>query len=394
MMERRLTSVVAATLLVAGLAVFGLTGCGSSSSGSNLVPAGFQRGTRGAMDGFVFVPSRANTAIPNARVMVYEVVGNGQPDRLIAQTQANNEGFYRVDNQPLNKLIRIEAVDPFQLPDQPQRKVSGVLSFAEAEARTRNLNPPSTLAAAIVGVQGTTAPLSDSQVSGLETAAEERLSQPGAPDITADPNALTKLAQEMASTTFGTADVFVFSEPTVQATVLVNGVAAGKTTTLKPGSTAGANSVHLSDLAAGLATITVTAPGFVDDQFTVQITAGQNASVQRTLHVAGAPRIIDQRAVPERLPSTGGEVTLQAIVYSEAGEKLNVVAEVTLPGTTTVRTVNLSAVDKYLYVGKMTAAANTSSVNATYTVKIKASPAARPLEVAQSVSSFQVGGLR
>lgn len=190
-------------LLVAGLVMAGLSGCSSTGFDTNaLAPPGFARGTRGTMDGFVFVPSRGRQAatgvsIPNAIINVYRIVGGGQPNVLLASTQADAEGFYRVEGMPLNTLLLVEAIDPFVIPGQPQRKVTGVISFQVAEERTRNLNEASTVAAAIVAASDMDDPLSDQQVSELEALAEERLNLPGAPDVTADPDALADLARTL-----------------------------------------------------------------------------------------------------------------------------------------------------------------------------------------------------
>ncbi len=411
MVRNRFLWLFAATLVAVPMLSL-VAGCGSSNFRDHaLVPPGFARGTRGAMDGFVFVLARQvraadGTAIPNATVKVYEVRGKGQPNVLLQTTQTDAEGFYRLSGQPLGKLLQIEAVDPFQLPERKYRRVAGVISFSVAEDRTRNLNPASTLAAAIVGVKGQNEPLSDEQVSDLEAISEARLAQPGAPDITADPEALLQLATEMANAQYGTADVFVYAKAATKVAVFVNSARVGTVDALPSGSTAQTNFIHLTKLARGLVTVRLEAAGYQADEFTLAIEPGQNALATRTLVPVpepgenSAPVIVDKRAVPDRLPSSGGRVVVQALVYDPDGDAIDVCAVIILPAPMPGAdrpapiTVDMTRVGDHLFVGNFDAPANAHQGNDTYSVCIEARDAQHKDAPTKAHFSFQVAGLR
>ena len=412
----RQTSVVMRRLLLAaGLVVAGLTGCSSTGFGQNaLLPPGFQRGTRGTMDGFVFVPSRARgasgvrqaatgTAIPHAVITVYRIVGGGAPNELLLTTQADAEGFYRAAGMPLNVLLLVVATDPFSLPGQAAHTVSGVISFDVAEDRTRNLNPASTIAARVIENQGTGQPVSSQQVTALETEAEGLLTDPYGPDVTTDEEALAAAAGELEPTSSGSLYIHVYSNPAVAATVKVNGATVGTVTTLLPNSEPGANLVELEPVAVGQVNVQLSAAGFMTDNFVVDILAGQENTAQRVLVPlpAGAnkpPTIVDQRTLPSRLGFSGGEIAIQAIVVDSEGDATTVSAQVvpSIPSsaarTSEGWTVPLTLGENHLYSGTLTVPGNPNTANATYVVTISAQDAGHTATPTQSILTFQVAG--
>ncbi|MBI5831451.1 MAG: hypothetical protein HZB16_03965 [Armatimonadetes bacterium] len=381
------------------------------------------------MDGFVFVPSRSRqaasgSAIPNAIINVYRIVGGGQPNQLLVTTQADADGFYRAAGLPLDTLLLVEAIDPFAIPGQPQHKVTAVISFqvAEertrnvneastvasfqvAEERTRNVNEASTVAAGIVLSQGTGNPVSDQQVSALEALAEAQLGRPDAPDVTTDPTALAQLVANLDAQSFGSFEVYIYSSPVATATVKVNGATVGSTTTGLPGSAPAENEVHLPSVVRGQVNVTIEAPGFRVDNFVVDINPNQANSAQRVLvplPTAGQnkpPTIVDQRTVPTRLSFAGGELVIQAIVVDSESDPVTVVAEVApsqaLGRTSTTEggwTVPLVLGENHIYSGSVTVPGNASTANATYVVTLSAHDAAHVEAPTQAIMTFQVAG--
>lgn len=401
-------------LLVALLSLGGTLGCGASSGGSDSL-AGATR-TAASMDGFVFVPSRSrqtasgDTSIPHALITVF-LLPRRPGDLPIFETQADATGFYRIDftNDPdlvLNRGLIVIARDPFD----PARVLRAVISFQDdADNKNRNLTPTSTIAAQMVENEGYTDPLSDSQISAIEGLADGVLAGLD-PDVdpTTDDTVLQAAATNAATNGFGRFELTVYSDPTVTANVLLNGRSAGLVPTALPLSTTTrqnpqvvGNTLIIPRAFIGTTRVTITAPGFVADEFTTDIVGGQTIEVERTLlqTPAGAnlpPVIVSSRVTPQTLPFQGGQVQLQATVRDPNGDAIvgsfQVTRTIDNTGTSEPFDSGLLQRSGESFTALLTVPGNPNAFNQTYTVTLSfIDGEGRP--PVRRVREFQVSGI-
>ncbi len=356
--NRRLAWSRRGALVMALLSLCGTLGCGASSGGSDSL-AGATR-TVASMDGFVFVPSRSrqtatgDTSIPHAQIRVF-LLPRLPGSVPIQETQADANGFYSIDftSNPelvLNRGLLVEATDPFD----PNRVLRGVISFQdEHDDKNRNLTPTSTIAAAMVQNEDWNEPLSDSQISALENLADGVLTGLGPNvDPTTDPAALQAAAANAAAHGVGRFELTVFSDPTVTANVKLNGFNAGLVPTAVPATSAtrqnptvSGNTLTIARVFIGTTRVAISAPGFITDEFTVDILGGETTALERTLVQAPPPGqnlppvVIQSRITPQTLPFQGGQVQTYAQVRDPEGDDVLGTVEVT-------RTVDESASQK------------------------------------------------
>jgi hypothetical protein len=393
-------------------ALVAVLGCNSTGFNTNpLAGVGFTSGARGAMDGFVFVPSRhagvkqtaSGNTIPNATIQIYQLDGSSPVQLVPPPTiQADATGYYTVSNLPLDVPLEVVAIDPFELPGEIHRTVKAVISFtSKNDNKTRDLNDASTVVAAMMQSMGLTTPLSDQQISTLESAADAYLAANPNLDVTGSATDLAGAATQVAKTSFGSLDIVVYSNPVVAATVTYNGETFALTTALPGDTTAGGNLLTLSNLPEGQVDIAITASGFQEDDFTATVTANQTTVTQQTLLLVGQagvpqpPVIVDEQASPQFLPFNGGQMTIMADATSPEGDALTVTATLTpSDDTATLGPLTLTNTSGAVYSGTIAVPGNPSIVARTYTVVISVvDPAVNPNSPVQDVLTFQVAGV-
>ena len=403
---RRVVWGLAALPLVASL---GCSGVGLSRDPLGQSPA--TRAGKGVADGFVFVPSRqvatrqvatrqaatrqaaTGKTIPFAKIRIHSLGANGAKT-LIATTQCDADGHYRLDGLPLDAPLYIEAEDPFVIPGVPPRKLSAVVSFTDAtQEKKRDLTPATTLAAAIVTQQAKPKALSDSQLTALETRAEAELDRPDAPDVTTEPEALHELAGDLVTEVEGDLWVKVLSDPVATATVFLNGARVGTVPSALPANAGTATELEIEEVALGTVQLRVSAPGFLDQELAVRVARpeGERVTVQlvRESVTNKAPQITTVSVKPGWVPATGGAVTIEAIVTDAENDPLTVRAEIAGGGEQT--TVPLTAVGNARYTGTFSAPANGGNVAIGYDVAVRATDPTHPTPVTR-LASFQVAG--
>jgi hypothetical protein len=409
MMTRCFHAVRRAALITAAAGLLALLGCSSSGFSSNpLASVGFSRGTAGLMDGFVFVPSRAGfkqtasgNTLPDAIITVYQLNGAAAPT-LLFTSQADDTGHYSVAGMPLDVPLLIKATVPFSnVPGQTQNSLEAIVSFSSTEDnKTRNINNVSTVAADACVDNNAADPLSDAQVTALETVAQQLLNQNPNIDPTTNAAGLAALAASEQQEAFGSYNLAIFSTPPVAATVLINGAQAGTINTLTPGSAASSNVQQFTSIPSGDADIEIDAPGFQPAIFTITIVGGQTTNDQRTLvsaPVAGQsfpPVIVDERVTPPSLPFEGGTVSVQAILQDPQNHAITASATAVVLSTTgrqTLSPITLAPIGNNVYSGNLTAPGNPTVVPVTYEVTISASTTQNPTPVT-AVVDFQVAG--
>lgn len=402
-------------LLVALLSLGGTLGCGASSGGSDSL-AGTTR-TTASMDGFVFVPSRSrqvasgDTSIPHALIRVF-LLPRMPGDSPIFTTQADATGFYRIDftndpDQVLNKGLVVLATDPFD----PARTLRAVISFQDAtDVKNRNLTPTSTIAAAIVENEGYTEPLSDSQITQLETLADDVFADLDPDqDPTTDDTILQNAATTAAANGFGRFEISVFSDPTVTANVILNGFNSGlvptalpETSTTRQNPTVSGNTLTIARAIVGTTRVQLTAPGFLTDEFTVDIIGGQTTTVERTLVQQPPPGqnlppvVISSRITPQTLPFQGGQVQLYAQVQDPEGDAItgtfSILRTIDAAGNTAVFLNGDLAQNQQDFAALVSVPGNPNTFNQTYTATLSFTDGTdRP--VVRRVRQFQVSGL-
>lgn len=402
---------VALLAALAGL-VF-LLGCGSNGLGTDsLVPSATRAVS--AMDGFVFVPSRSRqtatgNTIPHALIAVYVLPRT--PDSVpIATGQADETGFYRIEGLQIHVPLLVVATDPFSLPGQPVRQLTGLLSFgAEGEERRRNLTDTSTLAANIAEQRGITQPVTDAQVAQLEALAEQRLSDPAhaGQDVTADRDLLDQLTVELATESFGAIDVRVTSRPQTEARIYLNGGLAGRIRTGPVDAVVtrqAEGELHIDDVIVGQAVVRIEARGFLTDEVIVDVVGNQTVLVERQLVPEPTgdnplPVIQSVRVQPDVLPFQGGTVSLQAVARDPLGEALTARAVIIRGGAAPVgrqaglfATIDLTAGANNTYTGEVTVPGNPEIFNQAYLVQFEVTDGPdRP--VVRRVKTFSVAAV-
>lgn len=369
-------------------------GCSSSDFSVDTLDAAFARRGRGAVDGFVFVPTRSHLTLgkpvmPHAQI---EIVPLPLRDNLpIVNSQANEHGFYSFDQLELNRPYLVLATEPFG----GTRRLAGLLNFnPDNEQVRRDLTDITTLAARIYELSGNSRPLSLFQIQALERLSEEALDEsPQGGFATTDIKVLDTLATDLLARSFGDLLLRVSSDPRAEVTVLLNGAEAGKVGSgpidsreLAPGE------ILIEDLARGNLTVELRATGFFADTFEVEILGGEQVDVDRQLVPLprlGAnlpPVIIGVGAQPRRLPFQGGRIQLAARIRDPEGDRITAVAVVRGPANQ-VRTVPLLPRGDRTFVGELDIAGNANRINEVYGVLVLAVDA--PFTLPETPGEFE-----
>ncbi len=409
-----------ALMVLAAAALMLTIGCGATSgTGTEGLAQAVSR-QRGAMDGFVFVPSRAvgrqtvqGFSIPFAKIEVF-VMPRKPGDAPIRVTQAGYNGdpinprfdFYKIDDLEINLPLVIVATDPFN----PQRVLSAAISFEEqSDKKTKDITPTTTVAAKVLEKKGTDKPVSDAQVAALEAVAEKKIAAlPPDVDVTLETEEneaeVADLVEEAEAESFGDLIVHVFSDPVAAATIFLNGGNVGTVTTALPGTVgATANTLELEDLPIGTANVRITAPKFLTDETTTDIVGGEEAELDRTLALAPVVgqnlpvAIISARMRPSTLPFQGGTTQIEAVVRDPENGTVTGQAVVRKPTATGTGGSEVFAQPTLTrsgetFTGSVTVPGNPNSFNQSYVVELAFTDGNnRP--VVRKVITFQVSGV-
>lgn len=326
----------------------------------------------GAIDGFVFVPTRDGhvtrarqevvgmVGIPHALIQVFRLPRHpGDPPLKTGRADAS--GYYHITGLPLNVPLLVVAKDPFGLPT-----LKAVTTLDRPEPKRRDVTEKSTVAAAVVEELPEVPALSDDQVEELETVAEQVLTQAKQEDPTldvlTDPEDLKQVAIQAKQESTGNLEVN--SNPP-GASITLNGQPTGRTTPYT-----------FTDLPIGDVTILLRRGGYLDLTHIATVEGGKTTSV--TLNLVPLPTPVNQAPVinnpqvrPPELRFEGGTVHLQAEIVDPNDDPLQVWAEVRL-GTQRLPDVPLTKGVGNEYTGTWSVEGNETEVTMIYVIVIVA----------------------
>jgi len=278
-------------------------------------------------------------------------------DLPLATTQTSAEGFFRLTNLPLQVALLLEAQPEF-------RTVSAIVTLTDAATLRKDLNPTTTLAAAVAEqTLSSGEAFSPAQLARLENVAGQTLAAYPSGDVTADAVQRGSLAAAIAAAHVGSLDIR--STPS-GAQVWIDDWDTGRTTpTLFTAQIKGQSTVRLH------------LDGYRDFVAVVELRAGARTRLDASLEplpaqANRAPRIRLISLSTTSLPPEGDLLTVTATVTDADSDPLMVTARLRGGGVTFAgqRMTRLEGTDQYQTTLRVPG--NLGSVPQSYTVEVTA----------------------